>query len=101
MDRRLELQQVLSDLLGSKNVYFQPPVNLKIQYPCIIYQRSNMRTDYADNSVYLGKVRYTVTVIDEDPDSSIPAKVSELPLCIYDRFYVQDGLNHDTFTLFY
>lgn len=34
MNRRYELQAVLEGILGSGNVYFQPPENLKMRYDC-------------------------------------------------------------------
>ena len=41
MASRLNLQDKLEEVLGSKQVYFQPPESLKLKYPCIVYSRSN------------------------------------------------------------
>lgn len=101
MARRLELQNVLIDILGSNNVYFQPPPSIQMEYPCIVYHRDDENTYYADNKPYKTKRRYQVTVIDRNPDSEIPERVSELPLCVYDRFYTADNLNHDVYKLFF
>jgi hypothetical protein len=98
---RQELQDLLKSLLGSENVYFQPPPADKIAYPCIIYNRERMDTDFADNKPYKHKKRYQVTVIDRDPDSVIHEKVAALPMCSYDRFYTADNLNHDVYNLFF
>ena len=35
---RLILHDELITLLGSSNVYFQPPTSIKMNYPCIIYK---------------------------------------------------------------
>lgn len=43
MNRRYELQAVLEGILGSGNVYFQPPENLKMRYDCIVYERSESK----------------------------------------------------------
>ncbi len=101
MAQRLELQSVLVDILGATNVYFQPPPSVKMAYPCIVYNRDDEDTRFADNKPYNRRRRYQVTVIDRDPDSSIPEKVGELPLCVYDRFYTADNLNHDVYKLFF
>lgn len=101
MAQRPELQTLLVSLLGSDKVYFQPPPNTQLQYPCIIYSRDDERVERADNVSYNRRVRYQVTVIDEDPDSLIPARVSALPLCAYDRFYTRDKMNHDVYQLFF
>jgi hypothetical protein len=101
MAPRLDLQELLTSLLDSPNVYFQPPPDGIMEYPCIVYRRDSISTKFANNSPYSHKKRYQVTVIDRDPDSDIPGKVADLPLCIFDRFYVADKLNHDVFKLFF
>lgn len=101
MRTRLELQTILENLLGSRNVYFQPPENLKISYPCIIYKRKDLYNHFADNNPYISDKQYMVTVIDKNPDSTIPDKVAALPKSRYDRHYTADNLNHDVFTLYF
>lgn len=101
MGQRLELQALLVDLLGSSNVYHQPPPTVNMQYPCIVYKRDFLKTIFADNKPYKHKKRYQVTVIDKDPDSEIPDRVAELPMCSYDRSYTTENLNHDVYSLFF
>lgn len=101
MNRREELHEILCEALGSRNVYFQPPESIKMQYPAIVYSRDDIDNNFANNSVYMQSLAYSVTVIDSDPDSEIVAKVSRLPRCQYDRHYKADNLNHDMFTIYY
>lgn len=101
MDRRKDLQQVLTNILGSTNVYFQPPPSVKLKYPCIIYHRTTGDTQFADNSAYTFTFRYQVTYIDRKPENDIVSKLSQLPMCTYDRFFTADGLNHDVFNLYF
>lgn len=101
MAPRLDLQAILVSLLGSGNVYFSPPENIKMEYPCIIYNRDRIDTKHADNKPYKHEKRYLVTVVDRDPDSEIPDKVAALPKCSYSRFYTAANLNHDVFTIFF
>jgi len=101
MMRRLELHEIFREILGSDNVYFQPPESIKLKYPAIIYSRENIENTAADNKTYKQSHFYTVTVIDYDPDSEIVHKVSRLPMCIYDRHFASDNLNHDVFTICY
>lgn len=101
MAQRLELQALLVDLLGSTNVYFQPPPSLIMKYPCIVYKRDDRSIAHANNSPYKHRLRYQITVIDRDPDSNIHNLVAELPLCKYDRSFVADNLYHDVFNLFF
>jgi len=103
---RVQLQSLLETLLGDEEdekltVYFQPPPNITLTYPCVIYKRDHAVSQFADNRPYRFKKRYQVMVIDPDPDSPIVDAVAELPLCAYDRFYTADNLNHDVFNLFF
>ena len=101
MGNRLDLQAMLEKLLGSNNVYFQPPASVKMQYPAIVYSRSRIDNSHADDGVYMQSLEYEVIVIDRDPDSEIVMKVSRLPRCRHERHYTADGLNHDAFKLIY
>lgn len=101
MGQRLDLQTLLETLLGSENVYFQPPPNVTMSYPCIVYNRSNIRSTHGDNLPYKLDHQYTITVIDANPDSLIPGKVALLPQCSYDRGFKSDNLNHDVFNILF
>lgn len=101
MASRLELHELLCEVLGSRYVYFQPPSSIKMVYPAIVYSRNEIGNKFADDSVYKQSWRYTVTVIDEDPDSEIVERMSKLPKCKFDRNFTSDNLNHDVFTIYY
>lgn len=101
MGRRLDLQTILESLLGSKNVYFQPPSTIQMSYPCIVYKRTSIIPTFADDLVYSQRQKYTVIAIDRNPDSEIPEKLAKLPMCKADTFYTSDNLNHYPFTLYY
>lgn len=101
MGQRLDLHNILKTLLGSNNVYFQPPPNLKMEYPCIIYRRDSDDTTFSDNILYHRKIQYQVVYVDRNPDSIIPQKLAELPLSKFDRFYTSDNLNHDVYKIFF
>lgn len=101
MAQRLELQAILTEILESAHVYFQPPPSVIMNYPCIVYRRDYELTRFADDKPYSRIKRYQVTVIDRNPDSDIPDKVADLPLCVYERFYTAENLNHDVFKLFF
>lgn len=99
--RRLLLHEVLCDLLGSRNVYFQPPASIKMKYPAIVYGIAVIDNIHANNGVYLSNTGYSVTVIDSDPDSPIVGKVASLPTSKFNRHYEKDNLNHDVYTIFF
>ena len=101
-DKRAELDDKLIEILGSGHVYFDPPESVKLSYPCIVYERSAGDTDFANNMPYRFQVRYSVTIISRDVETSVLAKLAmSLPSIIYDRHFVTDGLHHDVFSVYY
>lgn len=99
MGLRLDLHNILKNI--TPNVYFQPPTNVQISYPCIVYKRDFADTKFADNKPYAQKRRYMITIIDQNPDSDIPGKVAALPLSLFNRFYTVDNLNHDVYSVYF
>ena len=99
MDKRLKLHDTLKDILGSSNVYFQPPASIKMAYPAIRYSLSSINTHHADNSVYGRFVAYEIILIDRNPDSIFIDKISSLSRCDFNRYYTAENLNHYVFTI--
>jgi hypothetical protein len=96
---RSQLHQILKTF--TTNVYFQPPNELTMKYPAIVYHRDFADSKFANNKTYANTKRYQVTIIDEDPDSEIPDKVAALPMCTFSRFFAVDGLNQDIYDLYF
>lgn len=101
MAKRVDLQTKLEEILGSENVYFQPPSSVQMKYPAIVYSLARIENAFANNQVYRQDTAYEIVVIDRDPDGDIYKRISVLPKCRFDRHYVADNLNHYTFTLYY
>ena len=102
MAERLSLHAKFISLLGTNNVYFQPPESIKLVYPCIVYRRSSGNTKYSNDMPYLFTQAYEVTVITSDPDSPLVRAIATgFPLIRYDRHFVTDNLNHDVYTIYF
>lgn len=102
MASRLNLHEELCKVLGSNNVYFQPPESIKLKYPCIVYSLSGIDRRTANNASYNMAHSYTVTLIDSNPDSSfIESILSHFQMCRFDRSYASDNLNHFIYTIYY
>jgi hypothetical protein len=99
MGRRLDLQNIFLEI--TPHVYFQEPPTKDMAYPCILYKRDDADTKFAGNRPYSFRQRYLVTLITKDPDSDILDRIRALPLCLYDRGYAANNLNHDVFALYY
>lgn len=101
MGTRLELQSKLEEILGSRHVYFQPPENLKMEYPAIRYSLSDIESRYGDNVKYSTFNCYDIIVIDELPNNKAIQKILELPYSSFDRHYTSDNLNHDLIKIYF
>lgn len=101
MEKRVELHNILKELLGSNNVYYQPPEDELMGYPAIRYSKKKPDRKFANNAAYLSKDCYELIVIDYEPDNPVIKKLMDLPYCSYDRWYAANNLNHDTLTIYY
>lgn len=97
---RLELHEKLK--LINANVYFQPPSNVQLTYPCIIYRRSDITTVKANDSTYLKNTQYQLTVIERDADGVVHEEILDrFPMSGVDNQFVVDNLYHTIITLYY
>lgn len=98
---REDLHTTLKELLGSNNVYYQAPESERMEYPAIRYSKKDVRSTFANNSVYSANDCYELIVMDYEPDNQVINKLLALPYCSYDRHYAADNLNHDVLTIYY
>ena len=101
MADRLELHSVLQELLGSSNVYYQPPESIKMQYDAIRYSKKTIDSKYANDRKYSMIDCYEIIVISRLLDNPVIKKLLSLPYCSYDRHYVADNLHHDVLTIYW
>lgn len=96
---RQELDAVFRRILGNDHVYYNPPENLKMAFPAIRYELAKPDQIHANNRQYLLYPAYSVTLIQQHTND-FWAKITEIPMCSFDRSYVSDGLHHYKFTIF-
>ena len=101
MRTRLDLDEVLRGIMGDTGaVYFQPPTNIRMTYPCIRYSLYDIQNGHGDNLPYLQNPAYQLILIDPNPDNEYVEKIADLPWCSLDRYYTADNLNHYVFTIY-
>ena len=100
MEPRINLQTKLSELIP--NVYFQPSSNVRMSYPAIVYNLDKAYMKHADNKMYIGYFRYTVTFISSRYDE---AKILEIldafEMISLNRTFISDNLYHTVFQLYF
>ena len=98
---RLKLHELLVKIPGVKKVYFQPPDTVVMEYPAIVYALSALDPVYADDKKYFNKTKYSITVIDRNPDTEIYHKILELRYSAFNTHFVSANLNHYVCSLYY
>ena len=99
-NRRISLHRKLEAVLGSKNVYFQPPTGTKLAYPCIVYNLATANDVHANDHIYRRLYRFTLTYITKDPDDPKRDQIDDLRYCAFDRYFASDNLNHYVYTIY-
>lgn len=100
---RIQMQQMLERILGSKNVFYQPPSGAKLsrlEYPAIVYSLKRIQNEAADNFPYIQNNAYEVVLIHKEPDCGIVQELSKLPNSYHERRYTSNNLYHDAFTIY-
>lgn len=101
MGNRLDLQAKFEEILESRNVYFQPPASLLMQYPAIRYELKDFQNKSANNSsTYISSTGYECVLIMKEPDIEFLPKIFQIPYCKFGRYYRADNLHHYTFTIY-
>lgn len=96
-----QVQTLLEGLLGSNQVAFQPPDDIVMEYPAIVYNLDFEDVKRADNRSYARKLRWSVTLISRDPEDPVREKIADLPMCSMERAFRSNRLNHTVFNLYY
>lgn len=94
MDRRLALQTKLEEILGSENVYYNPPSNKRMNYEAIRYTLNDIERRSADNLAYFRMHCYQITYIGYTLKDDIKEKLMDLPYASFERSYKADNLDH-------
>lgn len=102
MAKREDLHEEFCTILGSRNVYYQPPESVKMQYDAIRYKLGGKDLKRANNKVYRSTNQYDGVVITRNPDTSIPDEIlAHFEMCSFGRPYIADNLHHYPFTIYY
>lgn len=101
MRPRLELQTTLEKVLGSHNVYYEPPQNLTLKYPCIVYHRESTNQERADNVGYIRHGKYELMLISKNPADPTVDRLLDLKMIDHTARFTVDGLSHDQFVIYY
>lgn len=86
---------------AASRVYFQPPENFKMKFPCIVYRISTPYDGKADNIHYTKMRGYEITHINANPDNEIHELIADFPYCEFLRFFASANMNHYVYNLYF
>lgn len=95
-----DLLRLLRKAVAHNRVYFQPPENLRVDYPAVLFHLSRNVTTHASDRRYKDAQEYTVTLITKDPQPDVIDAILDIPYTTLDTTYVSDGMNHFVFTTY-
>lgn len=101
MASRLSLQSKLEELLGTRYVYYNPPENMRLEYPCFVYNLDDIDRLGGSNRGYTLFHRYLITLIDYTADNPVRDKILELPASSFVREYKAGNLEHYAINLYW
>lgn len=95
-----ELINHFKTVVGIPNIYYEPPEDVKMKYPCVRFQRRRFATQQADNVNYIVHEQFEATLIYKAPDSPLPRRLlMSTPMCSHDRHYTASNLSHDVYII--
>jgi hypothetical protein len=100
-EKRFLFDAKLKEITELTNVYYDPPESVLMEYPAIVYKKTNMPARYANNKKYIKRLAFEVKVIAEDADTKYVDLINDMDFSHYDRHYVAYDLHHDVFTIIF
>lgn len=101
-ENRLFLQSLLENAFPDVTIYYRPPGNILLNYPCIVYARKAFEPSFSNMSTYVVGNRYEVMLISRLPGYSNVRKMFDLHGQVIigsNDSYENDDLVHDVFTI--
>ncbi len=102
-NQRATLSGLLHDIMDPLDgkVYYNPPENTSLVYPCFIYKLADIYVQRADDGPYSLYDQYQLTFIHQDVDSPVVRQLMQLEYIQFDRRFHASGLVHDVFVIYH
>ena len=100
MLKRVDIQEKFKFLLGSNNVYYQPPANLKMKYPAIVYSLDGLDVKRFDNARLINKNCFSVThIYRNESENLVETMLKNFEYISFDNRSIVDGIYNDHYTI--
>ena len=102
MLKRVDIQEKFKFLLGSNNVYYQPPANLRMKYPAIVYSLDGLDVKRFDNTRLINKNCFSVThIYRNESENLVETMLKNFEYISFDNRSIVDGIYNDHYTIYW
>lgn len=99
-NKRLELAIKLEDFCP--NCYYQPPSDITMKYPCIIYNKDTPLQSNANDFNYISIDKYILTIVEYKADTGVAEKIRDaFRTARISQKYIADRLHHTKIELYF
>lgn len=102
-ERRLFLHALLQEAFPDVTIYYRPPGNMLLKYPCIVYDKKALEPSFANMTTYVIGTRYQLSFLSELPgyfDAQLMYALHGPSVVITGNdSYETDDIVHDVFTI--
>jgi len=90
------------DLEATNSIVYRPSGQVKLTYPCLIYEPRRTHTSHANNFLYVAGTRFLVTILSQRPGYSNIRNMFTIPgiSVSQDTSFMEADIVHDVFTVF-
>jgi hypothetical protein len=97
-EERLILQAKLEEVFPECGIFYNPPSNLLLEKPCIVYTLNKLDSTTANNLTYQTGALFQVTVLSNTPGLlDVDRMLKELPMSTHIRTFISEGIVNDIF----
>ena len=94
MLKRVDIQE--------NNVYYQPPANLKMKYPAIVYSLDGLDVKRFDNTRLINKNCFSVThIYRNESENLVETMLKNFEYISFDNRSIVDGIYNDHYTIYW
>lgn len=99
MSEQEDFHNQLEAIFPGLNLYYRPPTNLLLEYPCIVYDVKNFNASRANNAVYVNGTTFRATVMSVLPGYEDTRNMLQLAHSEHINSFISDGIVHEVFDI--
>ena len=103
-ETRLFLHALLQNMFSDVSIYYRPPGNIILNYPCIVYEKKAYEPSFGNSTPYVVGMRFQVSLLSKLPGYTSVRDILSLngqgAIVADSDSYENDDIVHDVFTVY-